>query len=140
MLDAERCTLTRAGEAVKMDPKAFDVLRHLVRQDGHLVTYDELIAVVFTDRVSMSSIHNQIGAARRAIGQRREDSHPIVTVHARGYRFEGASVSAADATHVRRSTWQRYALSAAQSPRTADEVIRLADALVFADMERHGPL
>jgi DNA-binding winged helix-turn-helix (wHTH) protein len=45
---AER-RVVRAGQALSLAPKAFDVLAHLVRRAGHLVSKRELLEAIWPD-------------------------------------------------------------------------------------------
>ena len=86
-LDVDRDALFRAGEEVKLRPKAFDVLRYLVDHQGRLVSRDELhdaiwgTAVVTDDAVTQCLID-----VRRALS---DSSHSIIrTIPRRGYVVE----------------------------------------------------
>jgi adenylate cyclase len=77
----------RAGDSVvPLRPKSFDVLAHLVRNPGRLVTKNELIASVWPDvAVTGNSLVQCIKDVREALG---DDGRSIVeTVAKRGYRF-----------------------------------------------------
>jgi DNA-binding winged helix-turn-helix (wHTH) protein/tetratricopeptide (TPR) repeat protein len=87
-LDTEAQRMARAGAALQLWPKVFDVLRYLIEQRGRLVTKQELLDKLWPDsHVSEGSVPWTISHARRALGQRGGEKHPIETVHGRGYRF-----------------------------------------------------
>jgi pimeloyl-ACP methyl ester carboxylesterase len=87
-LDTEAYELRRAGEAVPLQPQVFEVLVHLVRHSGRLVTKEELLDGIWGDRfVSESALTSRLKAARRAIGDDGQTQRCIRTVHGRGYRF-----------------------------------------------------
>ena len=81
-------TVLGGRQAVALKPKAFDVLAHLVRNAGRLVTQDELIEAVWPDTiVGDSSLKSCVRQVRRALGDRVRKPQFIETVHRRGYRF-----------------------------------------------------
>jgi DNA-binding winged helix-turn-helix (wHTH) protein len=86
-LDVEGFALKRGGETLPMQPRVFDVLRHLVMRRGALVTKAELLHEIWNDEhVNESAIAWSISHIRRTLGQ-RGGRHPIETVSGRGYRF-----------------------------------------------------
>lgn len=101
-LDPVGHELSRAGEPIALEPKAFDVLGELVAHAGELCSRDVLLDSVWGHRhVTPGVLNRSIAQLRRALGD--DATHPryIQTVHAVGYRFiapveDGAS-SAADA-------------------------------------------
>jgi DNA-binding winged helix-turn-helix (wHTH) protein len=87
-LDALAYTLTRAGLPIVLQPKVFDVVRHLIEHRDRLVTKDELLDSLWPgEHVNESAVVWSISHARRALGQDRAQKQPIETVHGRGYRF-----------------------------------------------------
>jgi predicted ATPase/DNA-binding winged helix-turn-helix (wHTH) protein len=87
-LDLGAARLTRAGLAVALRPKAFDVLRVLAQSPGVLVTKDELLDSVWGRRfVSESVIKAVVSELRLALGDADSATHWIETVPRRGYRF-----------------------------------------------------
>jgi TolB-like protein/DNA-binding winged helix-turn-helix (wHTH) protein/cytochrome c-type biogenesis protein CcmH/NrfG len=85
-LDARNACLRRAGAPVQLRPKSFDVLLHLVRHRGRLVTKDELIEAVWAPVVvTENSLVQCIREAREAIGDAGQAR--IETVARRGYIF-----------------------------------------------------
>ena len=99
-LDPTERKLLRGNEIVALTPKAFDTLLLLVRNSGHLLEKDELIATLWPDSfVEEGSLSNNIFLLRRALG---EDPVFIETVPRRGYRFVGAvrQFPPAEATHL----------------------------------------
>ena len=80
--------LIRAGERVKLSPRAFDVLRLLVERGGRLVEKDELLRAVWADAfVEDANLSVQIAAIRRVLGPAPDGGEYIETVPKRGYRF-----------------------------------------------------
>ena len=89
-IDAARCELCRAGEAIHVEPQVFDLLLHLVRNRDHVVSKDDLLASVWQGRiVSESTLASRINGARRAIGDSGRQQKFIRTVARRGFRFVG---------------------------------------------------
>lgn len=87
-VDAEKETLLRAGEAVALTPKAFQILLVLVRRNKELVSKDELMKAVWPDTfVEEANLSRNIFMLRKALGERPEDHQYVLTVPGRGYRF-----------------------------------------------------
>jgi len=96
-LDEALYELRRGAAAVKLEPKVFDVLRHLVRHRERVVSKDELLAELWPgEHVSESVLPRCITALRKAVGDTASGQHVIQTVHGRGYRFIAALEIAAD--------------------------------------------
>lgn len=90
VLDVGRFELRRAGRAIALQPKVFDVLRYLVENRDRVVEKDELLDRLWPGvTVNESAVAWSVSHARRALGQRRGDLLPIETVQKRGYRFRG---------------------------------------------------
>src|SRR5690349_8166182 len=91
VLDPVRRELCRNGAAVKIEPKVFDLLVHLIGNRNRVVGKDDLIAEVWKGRiVSDSALTYAINAARRAIGDDGKAQRLIRTSARWGYRFVGA--------------------------------------------------
>ncbi len=91
VLDARAYTLVRGGEEVSLQPKVFDVLRHLLEHRDRVVTKQELLDALWVgEHVNEGAVPWSISHARRALGQERGAKAPIETVHGRGYRFTSA--------------------------------------------------
>jgi DNA-binding winged helix-turn-helix (wHTH) protein len=79
--------LLRHGSPVAIGGTALELLRLLLAARGDLVTKDELFASLWSDVVVVeNTLHQHIGALRRALGEHAE---LIGTVPRRGYRFTG---------------------------------------------------
>jgi DNA-binding winged helix-turn-helix (wHTH) protein/tetratricopeptide (TPR) repeat protein len=97
-LDEELYQLRRRGAVIKVEPKVFDLLVHLVRHRDRVVSKDDLLDAIWPgETVSESVLPHCVATARRAIGDDRVAQRAIQTVHGRGYRFI-ASVCAREAT------------------------------------------
>src|SRR5262249_22974517 len=84
-LDLIRGCLRAGDREIKLRPKAFVVLRHLVEQAGRLLSKDELMAVAWPGvHVSDGSLVQCILEIRRALD---DDQDCIKTVPGRGYLF-----------------------------------------------------
>ena len=88
--------LEDASGAIRLTPKAFDVLRVLIERPGQLVLKDQLLAEVWPDtHVADGVLKVCMAEIRRALGDSATAPRCIETVHRRGYRFV-ATVTAAD--------------------------------------------
>ena len=88
VLDAGRRELRRGGQHVSVEPQAFDLLHHLLRNRDRVVTKDDLLAAVWGGRiVSESALTSRINAARVAIGDSGAAQRLIRTLRGRGFRF-----------------------------------------------------
>jgi Tol biopolymer transport system component/DNA-binding winged helix-turn-helix (wHTH) protein len=86
-LDEERFELRRAGQSVRLEPRALDVLFFLVRNRDRVVPKEELIEKVWDVKiVSESALHHSIRKVREALAE-ATDQEVIRTVHGRGFRF-----------------------------------------------------
>lgn len=83
-LDLRRGCLLRGTEELKLRPKSFEVLRHLVENGGRLVSKDELLSAVWPDTaVTDDSLVQCLIEVRRALGD--SEQQIIKTVPRRGY-------------------------------------------------------
>lgn len=86
-LDLARGCLFRNGEEIKLRPKSFDTLKHLVENSGRLISKDELFATVWPGTaVTDDSLVQCLIEIRRALGENGQQL--IKTVPRRGYIFE----------------------------------------------------
>lgn len=87
-IDPATFELRRKGRRVKLEPRVFDVLMHLIEHRSRVVTKLELLDALWPgEAVSDSVLPRCIAAARRAVGDTRTRQRVIQTVHGRGYRF-----------------------------------------------------
>src|SRR5713226_552392 len=85
--DAERLLVVN-GRPVQLTPKALDTLVTLVRNSGHVVGKEELIAEVWPDTfIDDNTLAQNISLLRRVLGQNSEGQTYIETVPKVGYRF-----------------------------------------------------
>lgn len=101
-LDLARFELRRASERVHIEPRALDVLVHLVANRHRVVGKVELLEVVWGSRfVTESALTTSLKAVRRALGDSGLDQRYIRTIHRRGYLFCGTVCLEPDADTVR---------------------------------------
>jgi Tol biopolymer transport system component/DNA-binding winged helix-turn-helix (wHTH) protein len=85
-VDLDRGCLLREGQEIKLRPKVFAALKHLVENRSRLVTKADLVAAVWSDAfVTDDSIVQCLVELRRALGD--EEQALIKTVPRRGYIF-----------------------------------------------------
>jgi len=87
-LDLLTRKVTRAGEPVALSSTEFELLVHLLRNHGHVVTREEVLSAVwgYQHDPATNIVDVYIGYLRRKL--RRPDSPaPIDTVRSVGYRF-----------------------------------------------------
>jgi DNA-binding winged helix-turn-helix (wHTH) protein/cytochrome c-type biogenesis protein CcmH/NrfG len=90
-LDVRERRLMRGTEAVRLPPKAYDVLVALVQQRGRLVTKDELLKRLWPKSfVEEGSLNVYVSALRKALGEDARRPAYIETVARSGYRFIAA--------------------------------------------------
>lgn len=84
-LDPSSCTLHRDGVPVAIQPRVFDLIAHLVKHRGRLVTKEELFRDVWAGvAVSEGSLTQTVMVARKVLG---DEPPAIETSRGRGYRF-----------------------------------------------------
>ncbi len=89
-VDPDRFELRADGVPIQLEPQVFEVLVHLARHPGRVVTKQELLDEVWGSRfVSESALTSRIKTARQALGDDGRTQRYIRTVHGRGYRFLG---------------------------------------------------
>src|SRR5258705_11569415 len=94
--DGANQRLEDASGAIRLNPKAFDVLRVLVEHPDQLVLKDQLLDAVWPDtHVADGVLKVCMAEIRKALGDSATTPRFIETVHRRGYRFV-AKVTAVD--------------------------------------------
>lgn len=87
-LDLSLGQLSRGGEEVPVEPRAFALLRYLVENRDRLITKDELVETVWDGRfITDTAISTLIKTARRVLDDDGKTQRLIRTVHGRGFRF-----------------------------------------------------
>src|SRR6185295_20205345 len=80
--------ITRRGVRVDVEPKVFDVLRHLLEHRARLVTKDELLDTAWRGTfVTPNVLTRAVAQLRKALGDDAHQARYIETVAKRGYRF-----------------------------------------------------
>jgi TolB-like protein/Flp pilus assembly protein TadD len=105
VLDVGRYELTRAGKAVHVERIPMDLLILLVRENGRLVSREEIIERLWGKNVYFdtdNSINTAIRKIRRALAEDPEKPRYIETVLGKGYRFKGgaATVNSVDSPRL----------------------------------------
>lgn len=89
-LDTKLYEIRRAGEAVRVEPQAFNLLHFLILNRERAVTRDEIVDEIWDGRiVSEAAISTCIKAARQAVDDSGSEQRWIKTVRGRGFRFVG---------------------------------------------------
>jgi DNA-binding winged helix-turn-helix (wHTH) protein/TolB-like protein len=87
-LEPDEHRLLREGEPAPLTPKAFDLLVFLVRNQGRLVTKDQIMEAVWPGSfVEDANITVLISSLRKVLGEAETDGPYIKTVPKKGYRF-----------------------------------------------------
>ena len=89
-LDTKLYEIRRAGEVVRVEPQAFNLLHFLIQNRERAVTRDEIVDEIWDGRiVTEAAISTCIKAARQAVGDSGSEQRWIKTVRGRGFRFVG---------------------------------------------------
>jgi DNA-binding winged helix-turn-helix (wHTH) protein len=90
-MDPAEQLLLHGGRPVALTPKVFETLLILVQSEGRLIEKDDFISQlwpeVFVEEVTLAQNISQL---RKALGDGRNGTPLIQTVHKRGYRFTPA--------------------------------------------------
>jgi DNA-binding winged helix-turn-helix (wHTH) protein len=101
--DAGTRELRRAGVAVHLSPKAFDLLQILIERRPALVTKSELQDLLWPDTVVLeANLGNAVAEIRKALGDDPRSPKFVSTVSRRGYRFS-ADVAAPEGPEAARA-------------------------------------
>ncbi|HMT09040.1 MAG TPA: winged helix-turn-helix domain-containing protein [Pyrinomonadaceae bacterium] len=96
-IDTRRRVLFKNGEQMAISAKLFDLLEVLIRNEGRVMSHDELLETVWSDSfVEQSSLKKGISSLRHILGEMSDESRFIKTVPRRGYSFVG-NVAAVEA-------------------------------------------
>lgn len=89
-VDVANLLLFRDGQPLSLAPKAVETLIALVQHGGQLMKKDDLIRIVWSDRiVDESNLSQNIYLLRKTLGDGSNGQNYIETVPRRGYRFVG---------------------------------------------------
>src|SRR5262245_7845043 len=87
-VDLRRLNVSRDGDHVALEPKAFDVLCFLLEHRDRVVSKDELLNIVWKDTfVTPNVLTRAVGQLRKGLGDDASEALYIETVAKRGYRF-----------------------------------------------------
>lgn len=87
-LNEDGFCLTRNGDRIPLEPKAFSVLLVLVSRAGRLVDKRSLLELVWNGTfVEENTLTRIVGVLRRELGDSTKESRFIETIPTRGYRF-----------------------------------------------------
>jgi len=87
LVEADRCTLSRAGHRVQVEPRAMDVLVALCAEPGEILSSDTLLQRCWGRLVvGENQVHKAIAQLRRALGDDASTGTYIENVRKRGYR------------------------------------------------------
>jgi DNA-binding winged helix-turn-helix (wHTH) protein len=90
IVDVEARQVRRAGVAVDLSPKAFDLLVILIRERHRALSRADLHAALWPDTfVSDASLAMLVAELRKAMGGSARRPGVVRTVHRHGYAFEG---------------------------------------------------
>jgi len=129
-LDIARHLLSRGGEPIHVEPRAFDLLCHLVVHRDRVVPKNELLDEVWGNRfVTEAALTTALRTARLAVGDTGGRQGLIRTVHRRGYQFVAPATVAESSPAAGSGKAAGGNLAAAGSPAGADrQVIRFCRA------------
>jgi len=89
-LDPVRRRLTRNGDLLNINSRAFDLLSYLTSNAGRIVSKDEILDSVWAGQfVEETNLKVQVSAIRKALGENKDDPRFVVTVPGKGYGFVG---------------------------------------------------
>ncbi len=95
-IDAVKRRLTKNGQAVALNPKAFDLLLALIKNRGQILLKEELLETVWANQfVEENNLTVHVSALRKIFGEKKGEHKFIVTVPGKGYKFV-ARVRASD--------------------------------------------
>src|SRR5262247_1063140 len=87
-VDTVKYVLTRDGEVVPLNLKAFEILLALIQHRGQVLEKNELMQQVWPDTVvEENNLARNISALRKALDEQPHGRQYILTVPGRGYRF-----------------------------------------------------
>ncbi len=88
VVDFSSGEMGRGGEALRLTPKATEILHYLMMRQGRVVTKEEIMTAVWPDSfVSDDSVWRSISELRASFGDDPEDPTVVETLPRRGYRL-----------------------------------------------------
>ncbi len=87
-LDGGKRLLVKNGQAVSLNPKAFEMLLALIENHGRVLSKDELLEKVWAGQfVEENNLTVHISALRKIFGEKKGANQFILTIPGRGYSF-----------------------------------------------------
>lgn len=125
-LDADTFELTASGDRVRIEPKALNLLHHLLRNPDRVVTKEELLEAVWPDEtVTDAALAYSVKEARRAL-RSVSQTEILKTVPRRGYRLavdvetDGPATGGSEASETERPAERRVDASGPSPARVPD--------------------
>lgn len=88
VLDTKKQELSRQGEVIPLEPKAYEVLKYLIDNRDHLVSKQELLSNVWADvYVDDTAVARYVHLLREKLADDLNIPWAIQTRRGRGYRF-----------------------------------------------------
>lgn len=129
--DIDGCRLQRDDEDVPLQPRAFDLLAHLLRHPDELLSRDDLLDVLWPDVfVGGEALNQMVRRIRRALEDDARNPSYVATVPRRGYRFVAAVRWLRDSASA-----QPAAATAPAAPASPPPPVDLEDAFFGRDAE-----
>jgi class 3 adenylate cyclase len=101
VLDTEQYTLCRAGQLLRLRPKAFQVLVYLLLHHDRVITKQELAEQFWPEQfITDAVVENTLKAARQAVGDSGRTQTIIHTLRGVGYRVVAAVTAEAETPAV----------------------------------------
>ncbi len=130
-LDAETDTLWEKENLISLSPKAFELLKLLVINQGNVVAKDEIFETVWKDTFVEEGVLSQnIYTLRNALGKDENGNHLIENIKRRGYRI---------AVPVRLSARENKDSSAGLLQNSQNEQSALSENLPVTGSKRFDP-
>ena len=128
-LDTEARSLHRSGQAVHVEPKAFDLLAYLIEHRERVASPDELLEALWPGaHVGPAALSNAVRKAREAVGDDGDLQAVLRTQHGHGFRFV-AEVSVESAADAEAAPSTGYAWKGRNLPATFTALAVVAAAL-----------
>ncbi len=88
-IDFEGYKARRAGEALELSPREFELLRYLIERKGDTVSREQLLEDVwgYENYPSTRTVDTHIAKLRAKIGDSGSEPRYILTIHGSGYKF-----------------------------------------------------
>jgi len=121
-LDIANECLRKGTQAIKLRPKAFAVLAHLLGHPGRLVTKEELLNAVWPGTfVGEAVLKVAIRQIRETLADDPASPRFIETAHRRGYRFIG-TITGSGPTPARDPGFRTHSAESSGTARAADSL------------------